>query len=131
MLSASGAPATDSPSSWPNSGRRLVDAFGRRSVFLIAVPLGLATIGLALRVVPELRDPGGRHLDVPGQLCGAIALGGLALAGIDAARDARVAVVALLTGTIAVCCSGAPSGDVAQRRWCRSICFAAGALSAH
>lgn len=85
----------------PTVGGGLVDAFGWRSVFLIAVPLGLATIGLALRAVPELRDPGGRHLDVPGQLCGAIALGGLALAGIDAARDARVAVVALLTGTVA------------------------------
>jgi len=85
----------------PTVGGALVDAFGWRSVFLIAVPLGLATIGLALRVVPESRDPGGRHLDVPGQLCGAVALGGLALAGIDAARDARVAVVALLTGTVA------------------------------
>ena len=85
----------------PTVGGGLVDAFGWRSVFLIAVPLGLATIGLALRAVPESRDPGGRHLDVPGQLCGAIALGGLALAGIDAARDARVAVVALLTGTVA------------------------------
>ncbi len=85
----------------PTVGGALVDAFGWRSVFLIAVPLGLATIGLALRAVPESRDPGGRHFDALGQLCGAVALGGLALAGIDAARDAKVAVVALLTGTVA------------------------------
>jgi DHA2 family methylenomycin A resistance protein-like MFS transporter len=85
----------------PTVGGALVDASGWRSVFLIAVPLGLATIGLALRAVPESRDPSGRHFDAPGQLCGAVALGGLALAGIDAARDAKVAVVALLIGTVA------------------------------
>lgn len=86
----------------PILGGALVDAFGWRSVFLIAVPLGCAAIVLALRVVPESRDPAGRHPDALGQVCGAIALGGLALAGIDAARDRLLATIALAIACIAL-----------------------------
>jgi DHA2 family methylenomycin A resistance protein-like MFS transporter len=86
----------------PTVGGALVDASGWRSVFLIAVPLGLATIGFALRVIPESRDPGDRRFDALGQIWGAATLGGLALAGIDAARDRAVAGVALAAATIAL-----------------------------
>jgi EmrB/QacA subfamily drug resistance transporter len=85
----------------PTLGGALVDAFGWRSVFLIAVPLGGAAIGLASFVVPESRDPAGRNFDATGQVCGALALGGLALAGIDASRDTAVASGALLVGLVA------------------------------
>lgn len=55
----------------PTIGGALVDAFGWRSLFLIAVPLGGAAIGVGLRVIPESRDPADRRLDLIGQLCGA------------------------------------------------------------
>jgi DHA2 family methylenomycin A resistance protein-like MFS transporter len=86
----------------PTLGGALVDAFGWRSVFLIAVPLGLAGIGLALSVVPESRDPDGRSLDVQGQVCGAVALGGLALAGISVAHAGTVAAVAFAAALAAL-----------------------------
>jgi MFS transporter, DHA2 family, methylenomycin A resistance protein len=86
----------------PTLGGALVGGFGWRSVFLIAVPLGLATTGFALRFVPESRDPAGRRFDVLGQLWGAAALGGVALAGIELARNRPVAVAALVGGIIAL-----------------------------
>jgi MFS transporter, DHA2 family, methylenomycin A resistance protein len=79
----------------PTIGGALVDTLGWRSVFLIAVPLGAAAIALALRVVPESSDPSGRHLDASGQIWGAVAVAGLALAGIEVARDRIVAAIAL------------------------------------
>lgn len=79
----------------PTIGGALVDGFGWRSVFVIAVPLGAVTMGLAARVVPESLDPEGRHFDAAGQALGAAMLACLALAGIEAARNRIVAVVAL------------------------------------
>lgn len=79
----------------PALGGLLVSGFGWRSVFLLAVPLGLAAIGLALRVVPESSDPAGRHFDALGQVSGGATLGGLALAAIEAAHDRAVAAAAL------------------------------------
>lgn len=84
----------------PIAGGALVDTLGWRSVFLIAVPLGLLAIGFASRVVPESRDPVGRRFDAKGQIWGAVAVGGLALAGIDASRDHVVAVAALIAAII-------------------------------
>ena len=55
----------------PALGGVLVDWFGWRSVFLIVVPLGVAAIGFALRVVAESSDPAGRKFDAPGQIFGA------------------------------------------------------------
>ena len=86
----------------PIAGGTLVEMFGWRSVFLIAVPLGLLAIGFASRVVPESRDPAGRSFDAIGQIWGALAVGGLALAGIDAARDRAVAMGALLVAVVAL-----------------------------
>jgi EmrB/QacA subfamily drug resistance transporter len=84
----------------PTVGGALVDGFGWRSVFLIAVPLGVAVIGLALRVVPESLDPQGRQFDGAGQALGAITLACLALAGIEAGHDRIVAAAALAASMI-------------------------------
>jgi DHA2 family methylenomycin A resistance protein-like MFS transporter len=84
----------------PTLGGALVDGFGWRSVFLIAVPLGAVAIGLALRVVPESRDPAGRHFDVAGQMLGAVALVCLTLAGIEAAHRRDVANAAVVVAPI-------------------------------
>ena len=85
----------------PTLGGALVDALGWRSVFLIAVPLGAVAVGLALLVVPESRDPVGRCFDAAGQLWGALALAGLALAGIEGSRNKAVALGALAVSIIA------------------------------
>lgn len=59
----------------PFIGGLLTDWFGWRAIFLINLPIGIATVLLALRVV-ESRDPQARKVDVPGQLA---LIGGLFL----------------------------------------------------
>lgn len=68
----------------PTLGGLLIDACGWRSVFLLVVPLSVAAFGLAWLAVPESADPGDRRFDLAGQVFGALALGGLAYAAIDA-----------------------------------------------
>jgi EmrB/QacA subfamily drug resistance transporter len=85
----------------PTVGGMLVDAFGWRSVFLIAVPFGLMAIGLAWHVVDESLDPAGRRFDGWGQLWGATALGGLAFAGIAAGGKPAIAGVAFGCAAVA------------------------------
>ena len=86
----------------PALGGVLVDWFGWRSVFLIVVPLGVAAIGFALRVVAEFSDTAGRKFDAPGQIFGAMALAGLALTGIAGAHDHTLAAMACGVGVIAL-----------------------------
>lgn len=71
----------------PTLGGLLIEGFGWRSVFLIALPVGAATCALAWASVPESSNPRGRHFDPVGQVLGALVLGGLALAAIEG-RDA-------------------------------------------
>ena len=66
----------------PTIGGLLIEQFGWRSVFLLVVPLASAAFALAWLAVPESADPKGRHFDLPGQVLGALSLGGLALAAI-------------------------------------------------
>ncbi|MEV0439982.1 MDR family MFS transporter [Streptomyces spectabilis] len=57
----------------PISGGLLIDAFGWRSIFFINVPIGIAGMVAARRLVPNL--PGRRHrFDVPGILISGAAL---------------------------------------------------------
>ncbi len=86
----------------PTAGGALVDLFGWRSVFLIAVPLGLVTFGCALRVVAESKDPAGRRFDALGQIWGAVTLVGVALAGIEAGRDRAVSAAGLSAAIVAL-----------------------------
>ena len=86
----------------PTLGGFLVQGFGWRSVFLIAVPLGLAAIALAMCAIPKSSDPAGRRFDAMGQIWGAVAVGGLAVAGIDASRTPLTAAVALVAAAMAV-----------------------------
>jgi EmrB/QacA subfamily drug resistance transporter len=62
----------------PFLGGWLVEAASWRLVFLINVPLAVVVVLVALRHVPESRDPGAaRGLDVAGVLTGAAGLAGL------------------------------------------------------
>lgn len=62
----------------PFLGGWLVQAATWRLVFLINVPLAAIVVAVALRHVPETRDPeASQHLDVAGALTGALGLAGL------------------------------------------------------
>ena len=79
----------------PTIGGLLIEGFGWRSVFLVVLPLGIGAVVLARHYVPESADPSGRHGDPLGQILAAIALGGLALAGIEGHERPLVCAVAL------------------------------------
>ncbi|WP_246574387.1 MFS transporter [Streptomyces genisteinicus] len=78
----------------PFVGGWLVDGPGWRWVFLLNVPLAALCVPVALRHVPESRDPGASgRFDVLGALLGAAALGLVTYALIDAAWWAGAAGV--------------------------------------
>ena len=79
----------------PTIGGLLIGSLGWRSVFLLALPLGIGAVVLAWRYVPESSDPFGRHGDLLGQILAAIALGGLALASIEGHQRPLICAVAL------------------------------------
>jgi MFS transporter, DHA2 family, methylenomycin A resistance protein len=67
----------------PTIGGVLVDAVGWRSIFLLIIPLCVATLALTATSVPESKDPKGRKLDLFGQVLAIAALGALSLAVIQ------------------------------------------------
>lgn len=60
--------------SGPLIGGLLIRLLGWRSIFFVNVPIGLAGIWLA-QAVARTASPGTRHVDLPGQLAGIVALG--------------------------------------------------------
>jgi DHA2 family methylenomycin A resistance protein-like MFS transporter len=84
----------------PTAGGFLINHFGWRSIFLVVVPLGLAAVMLARRVIPESADPKERHFDLGAQLLGALALGGFALAAIETHQSLRMAGAALVAALL-------------------------------
>jgi EmrB/QacA subfamily drug resistance transporter len=86
----------------PTLGGLLIGQFGWRSIFLVVVPLGLVAFVLAARTMTESSDPDRRHFDAPGQILGAIALGGLAFAAIEAREAIFTAIIALTVSLLAL-----------------------------
>ena len=86
----------------PTLGGLLIRGFGWRSIFVVVIPLGLAALALARPTLPESSDPQERAFDAPGQILGAIALGALALAAIEAHGRPLAALAAFATSTIAL-----------------------------
>ena len=89
----------------PVLGGWLVDTFSWRAIFLVNVPIALATVGLALRTVPDTRDPDATgRFDWSGVLFVACGLGGLTygltLAPARGWADAAV-VVSIAGGALA------------------------------
>ncbi|MEU5761657.1 MFS transporter [Nocardia sp. NPDC047648] len=81
----------------PFLGGWLIEVAGWRSIFFLNVPLTLVVVLVALRHVPESRDPGAAaELDVPGALVVALALGALTLGLIETMPSLIVAGVVLL-----------------------------------
>lgn len=61
----------------PVLGGWLIDTGSWRWLFFLNVPVALAVVVLALRKVPETRDPHAERLDVPGALAALVGLGAL------------------------------------------------------
>lgn len=68
----------------PVLGGFLVENVSWRAAFLINVPLAIVVIFIAIRHVPESRDPEARSLDVPGAALAALGLGGVVFGLIEA-----------------------------------------------
>ncbi|HEM7803912.1 TPA: MFS transporter, partial [Burkholderia cenocepacia] len=86
----------------PTLGGVLIHAFGWRSIFGVVIPFGIAAIALASAVVPESADPRGRRFDPAAQVLGAIAIGCVVFATIDARHDPLRAALLIGTGAAAI-----------------------------
>lgn len=68
----------------PFLGGWLVETVSWRWIFLINAPLAVVVVAIALRHVPETRDPGAASvIDVPGAGLGVLALGGVTYALVE------------------------------------------------
>lgn len=85
----------------PTIGGLLIEYFGWRSVFVLAVPFVLAAAVLAGLVVPNSADPHGRTLDLRGQVLGAVVLGGLVFAAISGHQGGTAWIWALPVACLA------------------------------
>jgi MFS transporter, DHA2 family, methylenomycin A resistance protein len=85
----------------PTLGGVLIERFGWRSIFLVVVPVSLAAVVLAPVTLSESADPHGRNFDMRGQTLGAIGLGAVAFAAIEAHASAWDA---LLACAVAIAC---------------------------
>lgn len=85
----------------PAIGGALIGPFGWRSVFFVVVPIGVAALVLAVKVVPESRHAEGRRFDSLAQFLGVVALGGFTLAAIELDRAGWLAAAAFIAGAVA------------------------------
>ncbi len=67
----------------PVLGGFLVENISWRAAFLINVPLAAVVLFIAIKHVPESRDPDARSLDVPGAALAALGLGGVVFGLIE------------------------------------------------
>jgi EmrB/QacA subfamily drug resistance transporter len=86
----------------PTIGGVLVDAVGWRSIFLLIIPLCVATLALTATSVPESKDPKGRTLDLVGQMLAIAALGALSLAVIQGLHWGWMSLASALSFAISI-----------------------------
>jgi EmrB/QacA subfamily drug resistance transporter len=89
----------------PVVGGYLVDRVSWRAAFLLNVPLAIAVILIAVRHVPESRDPDARRLDIPGAVLATAGLGGIVYGLIESSVvgfGGTAVIVSLLLGTLAL-----------------------------
>ena len=86
-------------------GGYLVDNISWRAAFLLNVPLAIAVILIAVRHVPESRDPDARRLDIPGAILATAGLGGIVYGLIESSNvgfGSAVVILSLLLGALAL-----------------------------
>src|ERR687898_3294320 len=89
----------------PVLGGYLVDNVSWRAAFLLNVPLAIAVILIALRYVPESRDPDARRLDIPGATLATVGLGAIVYGLIEsslAGFGSAAVMLSLLLGALAL-----------------------------
>ncbi|MEU6231903.1 MFS transporter [Kitasatospora sp. NPDC047058] len=90
----------------PVAGGLLTEYLGWRSVFLVNLPVSVAAVALALRTLPESRDPAARRTDLPGAAAFTVATGALVLVlvrgGADGWTSTPVLALAALAGAALV-----------------------------
>jgi EmrB/QacA subfamily drug resistance transporter len=90
----------------PLVGGYLIEAVSWRAIFLLNIPLGAFVVAMAVRHVPESRDPTATgRLDYPGAVLAAIGLGGTTYALIEAPGGGGAGV--WLAGVLGVLSLGA------------------------
>ncbi|WFR71075.1 MFS transporter [Prescottella defluvii] len=89
----------------PLVGGLLTELVHWRAIFLINVPIGLLTLAVTVRWVPESQDPNPRGADVIGQILVCAALGAVVfglLRGDEVGWTSLATVVALVVGAVAL-----------------------------
>jgi len=81
----------------PILGGYLVDNVSWRAAFLLNVPLAIAVIFIAVRHVPESRDPDARWLDIPGAILATVGLGGIVYGLIESSNAGFGSVAVILS----------------------------------
>jgi EmrB/QacA subfamily drug resistance transporter len=105
VMALIGVPIVLAPMLGPTIGGLLIQGLGWRSIFWLNVPLGVAGVVLALRLLPKTKGRDAGRLDVAGLILAASGTVGLtyglaevgAAAGFDTA-----AIVALIVGVVAL-----------------------------
>jgi EmrB/QacA subfamily drug resistance transporter len=100
----------------PAVGGALTSGLGWRWIFIVNIPLGLATLAITVMRVAESRDPSARRVDLPGlaTLTGGLFLLTLALLRGNEQGWGSAAIVAELVGAVALL-----AGFLAVERWSR------------
>jgi EmrB/QacA subfamily drug resistance transporter len=89
----------------PVVGGYLVDNVSWRAAFLLNVPLAIAVILIALRYVPESRDPAARRLDIPGAILATVGLSAIVYGLINSSSmgfGSAAVILSLTLGTLAL-----------------------------
>ncbi|WP_430332876.1 MFS transporter [Rhodococcus sp. ACT016] len=89
----------------PLVGGLLTELVHWRAIFLINVPIGLLTLAVTVRWVPESRDPNPRGADLIGQLLVCVGLGAVVfglLRGNEVGWTSPATIVALVVGAVAL-----------------------------
>lgn len=100
----------------PSLGGLVVDQIGWQFIFWVNVPVGAAALLLAVRHVPESRNPQARRVDLLGQLLGIVVLALLTFVVVDGRKlgwqsPATLACIAVM----AVCAAGFAVAELRQR----------------
>jgi DHA2 family methylenomycin A resistance protein-like MFS transporter len=89
----------------PVVGGVLTDVFGWRSIFIINVPVALASVLITRALAPETARSAHRRIDLPGQISAVLALGGITFGVIESEQRGWTSVpvlVALAVGVVSV-----------------------------